>query len=74
MDDFTSEIGYNNAQDAKDDDVDQVIVEKIKKEDMTPITVTGCLHVNTTRVPSDEFENCDEVTCRDCPWGTFVRR
>lgn len=71
--DNLDEIGYNDSQDTNDNDSTQVIVEKIKKEDMTAITVEGCTHASTTRQPSDEFENCIEITCNDCPVGWFLR-
>jgi hypothetical protein len=72
MDNY-DELQYNDTQDTNDDDSTQVIVEKIKKEDMTAITVEGCSHTQTTRKPSDEFDNCIEVTCNDCPLGWFIR-
>lgn len=56
------------------EEITGTVVERIHTNDLQELTKPDCQHVKTTRRPSDEFENYDEVICEDCPLGWFFLR
>lgn len=72
MDDKNEQIQYNEGN-VNDDVKEDVVVEKINKDDFELITVPDCTHSKVSRRPAEDIPGCTEVSCNNCPLGWFVR-
>ena len=75
---MTDEILYNDTKDDKqiweNGSHTGEVVERVDITEAEVITKPDCKHVNIVRTSATEFENVDEMKCKDCPLGFFVRR